>query len=106
MTCFVVTLGIGAYDVIEIEAPEFTLQDATTLYASYQVTRGPKETRTQEQIAAARAEQHRQIVIYTRHAAVQSLVFVGIVCAINAVLFVVNWWFAWRQEFKLRGKLP
>lgn len=97
LMCFVVAMGIGAYDVIEIAAPEFTLQDATALYASYQVAPDPKDKRTPDQIAAAKAEQHRQAVIYTRHSAVQSLIFIGIVCAIDVVLFAVHWWIAMRE---------
>ncbi len=97
LMCFVVALGIGAYDVIEIAAPEFALQDATALYESYQVAPDPKDARTPEQIAAAKAEQHRQAVLYTRHGAVQSLIFIGIVCGIDVVLFAVHWSLARRE---------
>lgn len=97
LMCFVVALGVGAYDVIEIAAPEFTMQSATALYDSYQVAPDPQETRTPEQIAAARAEQHRQTVAYARHGAVLILIFIGIVCAIDMVLFAVHWWIARRE---------
>jgi hypothetical protein len=98
LMCFVVALGIGAYDVIEVAAPEFTLHGATALYESYQVAPDPKETRSEAEIAAARAEQHRQTVIFTRHSAIQSLIFVGIVCAIDLMVFGIHWWIARREQ--------
>jgi hypothetical protein len=107
LMCFVVVLGIGIYDVVEIAAPEFTLSDATALYDAYQAATpngAPKDApndapkQTEAELAALRAQQHELSIQYHRQAALQSLVFIGIICAIDLVVFGVHWRIAKKSD--------
>jgi hypothetical protein len=97
LMCFVIALGIGAYDVIEIAAPEFAL--VTYPYTASQL---PElldgKPHTDAERAAALAAYQRTNIEYQQQSALQSLVFVGIICAIDVVVFAIHWGIARQTE--------
>jgi hypothetical protein len=106
LMCFVIALGLGIYDIIEAAAPEFTLTaDRYSFSAAYQVSAlNDGKEHTKEELAAAQSEQHRMAVAYQRQSALQSSIFAGIICAIDAAEFAVHWRIARRSE--MRSAIP
>lgn len=96
LMCFMVALGIAVYDVVELADPAVT-NGQLMVYASSEryVHAFPDKAR----LAVAERESARvfERAVYVesiRHAARQSLIFAGIVLAIDAVVFVLHWWIA------------
>lgn len=97
LMCFVIALGVGAYDVVEIAAPELTLTaDRHACYPHASILTDGK-THTEAELAEARAVQERWSLDYQRRSAIASLIFAAIVCAIDAFVFAVHWWIARRE---------
>lgn len=100
LMCFVIALGVGAYDVIEIAAPDLTLTADRHAYYPYASILTDGKTHTEAELAEARAVQELWSLDYHRRSAIASLIFTAIVCAIDVVVFAVHWWIA-RREAKL-----
>ena len=94
--CFMVALGIAVYDVVELADPELTNGQLAAYATSERFVHSFPD---KKQLPAARQEETRlferaMYVESIRHAARQSLIFAGIVLAIDAVVFVLHWWVA------------
>ncbi len=106
--CFVITLGIAIYDLIEIAYPEFTLR-------SYEFTRHqtneaywaslrnrsdkPGAARpAEEALTKERLESYRWAVVSERRDGVQSLTRCIIILLINSVIFAIHWLIARRAR--------
>ena len=97
LMCFVIALGIGAYDVVEVTAPEFTL--VTYPYTASQLPElMDGKPHTDAELATALAVYQKTAIEYHKQSALQSLVFVGIICSIDIVVFGAHWWIAKRAE--------
>jgi hypothetical protein len=100
LMCFVVALGVGMYDVLQIAAPSFTLES----YQPYQsndvfVQFFPdKKERPEGEITALREQALRDALHFEQRSAVQSGAFVLIILAINAGVFLVHWRIAGTQR--------
>jgi hypothetical protein len=100
LLCFVVALGIGLYDIVQIGAPRFTLQgdqpyQSNEAYLSYYPE---KKGLPAEEIARLREQGLREVARAERRAALQSGVFVLIVVLIDVVVFAVHWRIAKNEQ--------
>ena len=93
LMCFVVTLGIAAYDAMEIAAPSFTSNDSAWYSTTERYLRyfPDKKSLPAAEIEAARQLESSITLDSARHAARQSLVFCSIVLAIDAIVFAIHW---------------
>jgi hypothetical protein len=106
--CFVITLGIGIYDIIEIAYPEFTLR-------SYDLTRHqtndaywasirnrsdkPGTPRpSEEALTKERLESYRWAIVSERRDGLQSLTRCIIILLINSFIFTIHWIIARRAR--------
>lgn len=96
LMCFVIALGIGGYDMVEVAAPELTLP--TYPYGAAGGTFPDGKSPSPDEIIAAEAEQRRLAIRHQTQSALQSLIFIGIVCAIDVVVFAIHWRLARREE--------
>ena len=107
LICFVVALGIGIYDLIQILNPAFTLNAYE--YERHQsnqpfgrsprmemrglapgVPMGPAET-SEEELTEQREQSYQTALRSERRRGTQSLTIVGIVMAIDLGVFAVHW---------------
>jgi len=104
LMCFVVALGIAAYDTVEIAAPSFTSNDSAWYATTERYLRyfPDKRSLPAAEIEAARQLESAISLESARHAAWQSLVFCSIVLAIDAIAFAIHW----RIATTLRGIKP
>lgn len=101
LMCFVVSLGIGLYDAVQIAFPSFTLPN-WQMYesnAQYMLFWPDKKGLPDEQIANVRESAYRDALAVEQHAAMQSAVFVAIILLINAGTW--SYWVFRRQRRKL-----
>ena len=92
LMCLVVALGIGLFDVVQIGVPQFTMAGAE-VYGSneqYRLYYPDKKDLPEQQISELRQQALHLAVVAERRAAQQSAVFVLIVLAIDAVVFLVH----------------
>ena len=108
LVCFVIVLGIGIYDLIQISNPEFTLnpheyerhRSNEAFGPSFPriemrgiapgVPIGPTELSEEEQ-TRKREESYQAAIRLERRSGIQSLTIVGIVMVINLFVFGVHW---------------
>jgi hypothetical protein len=100
LMCFVVALGIALYDVVQIAAAGFTVvnymlwEDDEQFLAYY-----PDKKELPEAERRALRGQYRQDALeLERRTALQSLVFMGIIIAIDVSVYLVHWRIATRLE--------
>lgn len=106
LMCFMVALGIAAYDVVEFTNPELT-NGQLTAYATRE--RFVHLFPDKRQLALPQQEEARlfERAIYIesiQHAARQSLIFTGIILVIDMVVFALHWRLAGglaRRQFPL-----
>ena len=93
LMCLVVALGIGLFDVVQIGAPQFTLAGAVAYDSNeqYLLYFPNKKDLPEQQISELRQEALHLAWVAERRAAQKSAVFVLIVLAIDAVVFLVHW---------------
>jgi hypothetical protein len=103
LICFVVALGIGIYDLIQIANPQFTISSYT--YDRYQSNKTfsenwPKDKpRPQgEELTRLRKESYQAALRSEKRGAVQSLTQVLIIILIDIVVFVIHWYMAKRAR--------
>jgi len=106
MCCFVICLGIGLYDVIEMTNPEFTIEAAA--YERFQDDELYKEEfdqlrkdfpdgaekppRMSDDEVSQKRKKNYEIKLRTeKRKAVQSLVQIIIILCINTVVFIFHW---------------
>ena len=104
--CAVVTLGIGAYDLLEIGIPEFTLP--AYQYERHQSNeaffRKDCDNKEEEKSLSEEEQTKRRLASYEvalkteRRDAVQSLIKVFIVLVLNVVVFLGHWRLARRAR--------
>ncbi len=111
LVCFVIALGIGIYDLIQITNPEFTLNPYE--YERHQsneafgrspriemrgvapgvapgVPIGPTKP-SEEELTKQREESYQAAIRSERRSGIQSLTIVGIVMVIDLCVFGVHW---------------
>ena len=106
IVCFVVSLGIGIYDIVEIVNPEFTM--SSHAYERHQTNdafwkdkcSGDKEKpRPQEdELTKKREESYQRAIKSEKRDAFQSLIQIAIVLIINALVFIIHWKIARRAR--------
>lgn len=103
IVCFVVALGVGVYDVVQIVNPEFTLNSRE--YSRHQSNdafwdshRDRWESREKErprppehELTKQREESYQQALRSEKRDASQSLVKVAIVMLIDGLVFMIHW---------------
>lgn len=101
LVCFLVSLGIGIYDLIQIMNPKFTI--SSYQYDRHQsneafLERWPKEKPRPggEELTRLREESYQATLRSEKRGAVQSLTQVLIIIFIDIVVFVVHWYMAKR----------
>jgi hypothetical protein len=101
--CFVISLGVGTYDLIQISAPEFTLN-------SYEVSRHQtnevfwsscknkwkecekEDTRPPEdELTKQRKASYKRVLQAEKRDAFQSLTKAVVIIIINTIVFVIHW---------------
>ena len=105
LVCFIVTLGMVAWDVVEIAAPEFTissydyechLSDETysDCYSSdhrYTREKNPVTFPAGDELTAKRTSRYAQLLRSERREAVQGLVQKSIIMFIDLIVFIMHW---------------
>ena len=103
VACFVITLGIALYDLIQITNPEFTL--SAYQYERYQSNEAFKQSLhlnkdekvlSDEELTKRREEGHTQAIRAERHEAAQSLVQMSLIIFIDLIVFIIHWLLAKR----------
>jgi hypothetical protein len=102
LMCFVVALGVGLYDGVQMTAPQFFLtQHHDNMYRSnenYLIYRPDLKSMPGPELDRLRVKEFGEAVASQRKAAVQSLVLVTIILLIDSVVFAVHWRIAKRAE--------
>ena len=107
LVCFVIVLGIGIYDLIQISNPEFTLNphEYERHRSNEAFRRSPRiEMRgvapgvpigatkpSEEELTRKREESYQAAIRLERRSGIQSLTIVGIVMVIDLCVFGVHW---------------
>ncbi len=107
LVCFVVVLGIGLYDLIQIASPEFTLNAYEyERHQSNENFRGPSgrqlrsiapaipiepTERPEEEVSQQREESFQAALRSERRRGLQSLLQIMIVLVIDVLVFVPHW---------------
>ena len=103
VVCFVIALGIGLYDLVELAYPEFSLSSYE--YERHQsdeafMRHWPKDKKRplEGEVTKLREESFRTELRKEQRSAMQSLVQILIVLAIDVVVFFVHWRLAKRAR--------
>ena len=103
VVCFVIALGIGLYDMVELAFPEFSLSSYE--YERHQsdeafMRRWPKDKKRppEGEITKLREESYQTELRKEQRSAMQSLVQILIVLVIDVVVFFVHWRLAKRAR--------
>jgi hypothetical protein len=93
LLCFVIALGIGLYDVVQITAPTFTLSEFSYYRSNEQYLQffPDKKGLPADEVTHLRLETNREALASERRSAEQSAVFVAIILAIDAAVYLVHW---------------
>lgn len=104
LMCFVVALGVGAYDVVQIAAPRFTMAwfGMYDSNAEFVAVYTDKKDLPEEEITRARKAMLEAGIDAERRSALQSLVFVAILLVIDAAVYAAHWGIV-RRERLLRS---
>ena len=101
VVCFVIALGIGVYDLVELAYPEFSLSSYE--YERHQSDEAfmrhwakDKKRPAEGEVTKLREESFRTELRKEQRSAMQSLVQILIVLAIDVVVFFVHWRLAQR----------
>ena len=109
LLCFVIALGVGIYDLLQVAFPEFTLnayeyerhqsndsfRNAPPVFRSVPriAEAVPIPEATEDAITRQREDSYRSVLRFERRRAGQSLVMVGIVMLIDVLVFLPHWIF-------------
>ena len=107
LLCFVIALGVGIYDLVQVAFPEFTLnayeyerhqsndsfRNAPPVFRSVPriAEAVPIPEDTEDEITRQREDSYRSVLRFERRRAGQSLVMVGIVMLIDVLVFLPHW---------------
>jgi len=114
LVCFVIALGIGVYDLIQITSPEFTINVYEyERHQSNEAFRGspgialrgiapgiPVESteRPEEEVTQQREESYQAALRSERRRGMQSLIQIVIIVVIDVLVFVPHWLLARRRR--------
>ena len=114
LLCFVIALGVGIYDLLQVAFPEFTLnayeyerhqsndsfRNAPPVFRSVPriAEAVPIPEATEDAITRQREDSYRSVLRFERRRAGQSLVMVGIVMLIDVLVFLPHWILARRAR--------
>ncbi len=115
LVCFVIALGIGVYDLIQIANPEFTINaHEYERHQSNEAFRGPlggrvlfgvapgipmeSTERPEEEVTQQREESYKAALRSEQRRGIQSLIRIVIVLVINVLVFVPHWLLARRTR--------
>ena len=114
LLCFVIALGVGIYDLVQVAFPEFTLnayeyerhqsndsfRNAPPVFRSVPriAEAVPIPEDTEDEITRQREDSYRSVLRFERRRAGQSLVMVGIVMLIDVLVFLPHWILARRAR--------
>ncbi|MEW6715794.1 MAG: hypothetical protein AB1306_12015 [Nitrospirota bacterium] len=110
MVCFVISLGVAMYSVVEIANPEFTMNpyqynryqsnDAYWLSKVNDYQNKDKEMKrpSEDELTKERNEGYRLAVISERRGGFQGLTKTAIIILIDAVVFLIHWRIARRAR--------
>lgn len=103
LVCFVIALGIGIYDLIQIVNPKFTISSYT--YDRHQSNEAflknwPEDKlRPQgEELTRLRKEGYQAALRSEKRGAIQSLTMVFIIILIDLVVYIIHWYVAKRAR--------
>ena len=107
LVCFVIVLGIGVYDLIQITSPEFTINVYEyERHQSNEAFRGSPgralggfapgipvqpRRRPEEEVTQQREESYQAALRSERRGGMQSLIRIVIILAIDVLVFVPHW---------------
>lgn len=100
LICFVVTLGIGLYDVVQITAPAFTVARLPYYQSNGQFLQyfPDRKDVSPGELDRLRDEIYRSDLAQERSGAMQSGVFVLIILLIDVTVYAVHWGIARKAE--------
>jgi hypothetical protein len=100
MMCLIVALGVGLYDLVQVAAPEFTMQSLPYYHSNEQFLQyfPDKKDLPPGEVERARREMYRDAIVQERRGAMQSGVFAAIILVIDIVVFAVHWGIARKAE--------
>jgi hypothetical protein len=98
--CLVVALGIAIYDIVQIAAPSFTVQQYELWQSDehYLSFYPDKKGLPPQEIARLRVTARQSALASERRSAMQSLLFTTIIILIDAVVYAVHWRIARRSD--------
>ena len=103
LVCFVIALGIGIYDLIQIVNPEFTISSYT--YDRHQsnevfLENWPEDKpRPQgEELTRLRKESYQAALRSEKRGAIQSITIVFIIILIDVIVYIIHWYVARRAR--------
>ena len=96
LVCFVVALGIGMYDLIQLLKPEFTISSYTYEHhksnEAYLMNWPKEKPRPQsDELTKLRTESYQAALKSEQRDAAQSLTQIFIIILIDSVVFVIHW---------------
>jgi hypothetical protein len=102
----VIALGVGLYDIVQMTAPAFTLQEFAYYHSNEQYLQyfPDKKGLPDDEVTRHRLETYQQALASERRSAQQSATFVLIILVIDAVVYLVHWRIARRAE--RQGEIP
>ncbi|MCJ7603021.1 MAG: hypothetical protein MUO63_16170 [Desulfobulbaceae bacterium] len=110
IVCFVISLGVAIYSIVEIINPEFTMNsyeykryqnnDAYWLRRVDDYRNKEKEMQrpSEDELTKQRTEGYRLAVISEKHDGYQGLTKTGIIILINILVFFIHWRIAQRAR--------
>lgn len=109
LMCFVVALGIGLYDVVQVAAPEFTMSWAHEMYRSadqYLAYYPDRKTLPPAEVERLRQAGYRDAVAAERRGAWQSLIFASVIVLIDVGVYAAHWRIARSRDRRGPAALP
>ena len=100
LMCLMVVLGLGAFSLVRLAAPEFTLADHTWAQSDEQYLQWypAQKHLTPAQLVEAREKTRQVAVQYERRGAARMLVYTLIIGVIDSVVYALHWRLAKRAE--------
>lgn len=100
LMCLVVALGVAIYDIVQIAAPSFTVQQYDLWQSDdhYLSFHPDKKGLPPQEIARLRDAARQSALASERRNAMQSLLFTTIIILIDAVVYAIHWRLARRSE--------
>ena len=103
LVCFVVALGIGIYDLIQIVNPDFTISSYThdrhQSDEAFLKNWSEDKPRPQgEELTKLRKESYQAALRSEKRGAIQSLTMVFIIILIDLIVYIIHWYVAKRAR--------